>query len=152
MRAVKLFRQSNFFRLLFATLSLSMMGAQCDALKPANNPSLTCTTGLTVIAVYDTFLQTVCNCGGTNGAVVTRGTALSCTFAVGNNVFINYVGSTLRHQIIPVGSPGIPSSPIYDPGDKNAVRSFAFQPSVAGTYQFIDQYDSQLSGSFVVTP
>lgn len=138
--------------LAILALALSAMGANCDPLSTAKTPGVTCEPNQVEIAVYDSYVQRLCNCGGTDGEILARNAPLVCTFSLGKTIFIHYVGPTLRHQIVAVGTPGIPDSPVFDPGDRNAYRTHAFAPTVTGTYAFKDQYDPALLGSFVVTP
>lgn len=150
---MKKLRQSKIpTALAVLALALSAMGSQCDPIPVANDPAIACDPNQVEIAVYDTYLQRLCNCGGTNGEVIARGSPLSCSFALGKTVFIHYIGPGLRHQIVAVGAPGIPDSPIFIPGDRNAIRTHAFTPTATGTYSFRDQYDSGLLGDFTVTP
>lgn len=152
-KGVKNPRQSKtLFRFAAIALALSSLGAKCDPLPLVNGPSTTCNTNQVEIAVYDTYVQRLCNCGGTDGEITARGSSLSCTFSLGKTIFIHYIGPGLRHQIVAVGSPGIPDSAIFDPSDRNAIRSHAFAPTATGTYQWKDQYDPALLGDFIVTP
>lgn len=133
-------------------LALSAMGTQCDPIQLASNPAAACNPNQVEIAIYDTYLQRLCNCGGTDGEIIARGSSLGCTFALGKTVFVHYVGPSLRHQIVAVGSPGIPDGPVFIPGDSNPIRTHVFTPTATGAYSFRDQYDSGLLGVFTVTP
>ncbi|MBC7386397.1 MAG: hypothetical protein H7301_09600 [Cryobacterium sp.] len=146
-------RQSEivaFFSLL--ALFTGIIGSGCEPEELSRQAGGKCEAGSAQIAIWDGFLQRVCGCGGTDGEIFTPPTPLTCTFKLGQTVVVNYQGPVLTHQIIPVGSPGIPEGPLYDPNSSNRIYSHAFTLTATGNYLFKDQFNSNLTGSFIVTP
>lgn len=145
-------RQSEILRFLLAAMvALGALGSECSGV-PQEASSAPCTAQVAQIAVWDGQIQKVCGCGGTDGEFAPVGTPLTCTFALGKTIFVSYQGPFLQHQIVAVGTPEIPTSPVFDPNSKIPARSHAFTPTAAGTYSFKDQFDQTITGSFVVTP
>jgi hypothetical protein len=131
---------------VFAFLALS----GCRELQ-VGRPASSCQTGVIEIALWDGYLQSVCNCG-TDGAFVAPGAALTCSFPVGSKVFVYYNGPKLQHQFVSVGTPAIPSGPIFDPNSGSPIRVHAFTVDTVGAYSFRDAFYGELNGTLTVTP
>jgi hypothetical protein len=103
------------------------------------------------IAVGDGFLRNLCGCAESAGQWVEANSGvLSCTVPVGTTLFISYIGTYLRHQIVPRGTPGFQPSPVSNPKGLPKILTHVVQFSEAGTYAFEDLFNSGLRGEIVV--
>jgi hypothetical protein len=151
MGAMPFSRQS--FPSLFALLTLVTIFVGCDSLEQPPASDTSCATNIAQIAVWDGFLQNVCGCGGANGTIVNPKTGLSCTYRLGTTLYVYFHGPTLRHQLVPVGSPAIPATSIYNPDEPLVNRVFPITLTTTGTYTFQDQFmGAELFGTITVTP
>jgi hypothetical protein len=136
-----------------ALLALALLGFGCDSLDQPPSSDTSCATNVAQIAVWDGFLQTVCGCGGTNGAIVNAKTSLSCTYRLGTTLYVYFHGPALWHQLVPVGSPAIPATSLYNPEEPLLNRVFPITLTATGTYSFQDQFmGAELFGTITVTP
>jgi hypothetical protein len=144
-------RQSR--SLLIAVLALSTLGVHCDSIEQPPGSTTTCDTRIAQIAVWDGFLQVLCGCGGTNGRIIDAKSPLTCTYALGTTLYVHFHGPGLFHQLVPVGTPAIPATSIYDPNKPLENRVFPVYVQAAGTYSFRDQFmGAELFGTLTVTP
>jgi hypothetical protein len=82
---------------------------------PLTNVSTGCQSGTALIQVSDGFLTRVCGCTETSGVTFRLNESLTCTVSKNSSVVFSYVGASLPHQIVAVGTPTFVSSPFYDP-------------------------------------
>jgi hypothetical protein len=144
-------RQSR--SILFAVLALGTLGTHCDSIEHPPASTLVCDTRVAQIAVWDGFLQNLCGCGGTDGAIVNAKSPLTCTYALGTILYVHFHGPKLFHQLVPVGSPAIPATSLYNPDKPLENRVFPISIPVTGTYSFQDQFmGADLFGTITVTP
>lgn len=119
--------------------------------------STSCTASNAAIGVGDGFMQTLCGCTGageTAGTTfpVSGATQLTCHVASSASVvFIHFIGTSLKHQVVPVNPSTGTGTPLHDPRGSNPLRSFAISvPLTATTYQFQEIYSGM--NFQVVTP
>src|SRR5262245_45257887 len=98
-------------------LLLSATSCGSGSREPLSTPALetACTPGQAQIAVGDGFQKNLCGCSEAGGTQAFAGTSLTCTVPAGTTVFFHYMATLLAHQIIPVGTPAMPASPVSDP-------------------------------------
>jgi hypothetical protein len=150
------FKQVRFFKasaiLLF--MSLGGLGGECSGVKNETDVTLAmtaCKTGQAQISVLDGSMKNHCGCQESANQLVTN---LTCTVPVGTTVFFNYSAAFLLHQIIPVGTPAIQASHLYDRSDEPVIPVFGFvlNGTAGDNYRFRDQFDPRLEGTFILVP
>lgn len=135
-------------------IALGGMGGECSGVKNENEvtlPMTRCGAKEAQISVLDGFIQNHCGCQESTGQTLTN---LTCTIPTGTTIFIHFGAAALRHQIVPVGSPAILTSPMYDPAAIPVVRTFGFilDGTPGDIYSFKDQFDPRLTGQFILVP
>jgi plastocyanin len=101
------------------------------------------------IGVRDGILQRLCGCNEAAGEFQAPEVPLVCTVPAGTTVFFQFITTRLRHQIVSIGQPAFPPSPVSDPAGTQKVNSYAVVVTPAGTYAYEDNYDNALSGQIV---
>ncbi len=109
-----------------------------------------CPTGVVQVAVRDGMLQHLCGCQEPAGQITAQGSVFNCTFTVGSGVqlFVHYVATQLSHQIVPLGTPSFPPSPVHNPTESSPFLTHSFRIQASGTYRFQDQFNAALQGRF----
>lgn len=152
----RLFPAKHRFDTAFKPLAMAFLfaligcGDSQNAPLPSQIPT-GCSSGAALIGVYDSFLQRECGCSEAAGTPVHPPDTLTCTVPTGTAVVFHYAGAFLKHQITPTGTTQFPASPPSDPSQGAAqVKSHGILFETAGTYEFVDAFNSLLSGRVVV--
>lgn len=132
-------------------LAAGTFGGKCSDVPP-EGATLPCAANVAEMSMWDGRLQRGCGCGGIEGEFSTPHVSMGCTVALGTTVFIYYHGPFLQHQFVSVGTPTLPTGPVFQPSAKQPIRAHAFTPTATGTYQFQDEYDNSVLGTLTVTP
>lgn len=156
------------FLILFSLLAASCGPTEADY--KINPATTSCSPGAAEITIGDGFLRRTCGCTElteqpetttfkTSG--IGMAPLLTCTVAPGTHLFFEFLGTTLKHQIIPLKYPMTPladnevgnafvPSPISNPADRNPVRFHPIPvPTTPGTYPFADIF-SGMQGEIIV--
>lgn len=137
--------------LLICVVGLAYLLAACgNQTSEVTTADTSCPSGAAQINVTDGFLRIICGCAEAAGTIATPPTTLTCTVPAGTTVFFYYEATTLRHQIIPTGSPSFVPSPINDPKDIRSMRSHAVKLDASGTYPFADAMNTTINGQLIV--
>ncbi len=130
-------------------VALSGCGEERNALPPAATGQ--CPAGYAQVQVEDGFLREGCGCQENRaGTVATPSATLTCTVNAGTLVSFYYAGSTLEHQIVPVGTPAFQPSALFSPERLESIRVHSVRFSTPGTYNFSDAMNSALKGRIIV--
>jgi hypothetical protein len=116
---------------------------------PGATQATGCGTRTAMVGVRDGYLSIICGCDEAAGTVKLAGSALTCTVPVNTWVVFDYSTTTLFHQIIPLGTPAISTSPLRNPSAAIPVPSHVVQLTTLATYRFADRFSSALSGQIV---
>jgi hypothetical protein len=65
-------------------------------------------------------------------------------------MFFHYLGTELKHRIVPTDGTSFPASPISDPSTITPVPTHGFKLDTPGTYGYLDAYDDGINGQIVV--
>jgi hypothetical protein len=145
-------RQSQIVRFLIVLgLAAGSFGGKCSDVPP-EGATLACGAGVAEMAMWDGRLERMCGCGGIENEFSTPNVNMDCTIALGTTVFVYYQGPFLQHQFVSVGTPTLPTGPVYAPSAKSPIRAHAFTPGAVGVYSFEDEYDHSMIGTITVTP
>jgi hypothetical protein len=137
--------------LALAALSASVFSS-CGTTEATGipDPSRGCPAGAAMISVADGYLETLCGCAEPAPAYFSSSNHLLCTVTAGTTVLFNYIDVRSKHQILPVGTPAFPPSPLSNPMDQaNMIRVHVIKLDAAGTYSFHDGFDGSLLGEIV---
>ena len=132
---------------LFLAWALSGCGPQIPGTLTAAESA--CQPGSALILVGDSSLERRCGCQEGAQRFMAPVTGFVCTVATGTIIHVNYDGAFLNHQLVPVGIPSIPPSPIYQRSSSQAPSGYAFTLSSSGTYLFTDNFDPTVNGQLV---
>lgn len=134
----------------FFFLLLSFCGD--EKARPFTKIETSCDSQSAIIKIFDNFLEATCGCSNlANNTIILSGSSLSCTLSLNSVVFFMYMGQNTPHQITSDGTPSFTSSPPFFPNDHTPgtfIHSYQF--SHAGSFQFVDAFDNQISGTFTV--
>lgn len=112
--------------------------------------SAACPTNVAQILVFDNLLQTSCGCQEGAGITANPPQPLNCTIASGTTVFFQYIGPGLTHQISPTNGTAFPVSPPFIPSAGPPVSTFTVVFNTAGSFPFVDLYDTGMNGVIIV--
>jgi len=135
-------------------LALGGLGGECSGVK--NETDVTqamtaCQPKQAQISVLDGTMRNHCGCQESTDQLIAN---LTCTVSVGTTVFMNYSAASLLHQIVPVGTPAIQASHLYDPEADPVVPVYGFilNGTPGDHFRFKDNFDPRIEGEFILVP
>ena len=103
------------------------------------------------LAVGDGYQEVICGCQETGGTqLASGGTPLTCTVPAGTTIFLFYLNTQTKHQVVATVDSPFPSSDLNDPFAKTPMRSYGFKLDTPGTYGYVDAYNTGIAGQIVV--
>lgn len=110
-----------------------------------------CPAGVAQVGIGDGYFQNICGCDEPAGKLFLSPNTMTCTAPLGTRVVFQFLATRSLHQVIAVGTPSFPASPVSDPGLSDfPVRSHVIRPGTLGTYHFQDVTNSALAGQLVI--
>jgi plastocyanin len=101
--------------------------------------------------VGEGFLLRLCGCAEASGTFSTPAVDLDCTVASGTQVAFHYLGTQIKHQLVPNGgaSSFFPSA-VSDPELESPIRVHVVTFSSSGTYSYMDAFNQSMVGRIIV--
>jgi hypothetical protein len=131
-------------------LLLTLISCANPAVVTVTEAGTTCQSAQAQILVMDGFLKRLCGCVEASGTQVGVGTSLDCTVAAGTTVFFHYVGTRMKHQIVPTVANSFTASAPRDPDRSDSVLAHGVVFNASGTYGYQDFYFPNLIGQIIV--
>ena len=120
----------------------------CDSI--TSNPmagATACSTGVAHIQVLDGSMIRTCGCSEASGTTFTTGQSLTCTVSAGTNVYFDFTGISVTHQIAITGGS---ATPVMAPLANLPVQTVPLTLGTAGTFPFYDVFFPTIGGSLIV--
>jgi hypothetical protein len=116
-------------------------------LTPGTGGLGSCAAGTAEMQVYDTGLRRVCGCAEAGNVAFGPNQPMTCTVNVGTRLFVNFVGITRNAQIAVSATSWV--TQVRSPST-SAVQSDVIELNSTGTFNFVNVYNSTLTGTLVV--
>ena len=142
----------SFFQTVVTVLLLVFLSISCGDSSNLQSSSIstTCQNGVALIQVYDGILQNLCGCTEPSGSLSSPSDPLTCTISVGSTVIFQFSDNQEARQILSIGTPTFPSSPMRTPGQADSTFNHPVSFQTTGTYHFQDAYNGTMAGQIIV--
>lgn len=138
---------------ILAAGALAGCGQSSNSITTINPSATNCPANSASILVGDGFLMNLCGCAGegeSNGTTFPAPGNLTCHLSsTPSTVVFYYLGTVLKHQIVPSGTATFVASPVSDPNSAYPIRVYAVTLNQPATkYSFIDTYSGMVGQIF----